>query len=391
MNFTETTYFDYTHLKDDDLNFITKVYGNIIYEYLETRNVSIAFFAGSEHYADEISSATEGFIEIEKLEGEIFTYSITQDFSFEQKQLLKDVNFCKIKDKKFLKIITPFTRPRSYDFIIAKAEEIDEIVSHLTEARNKTFIKRIPPHVIGIPIEKIQRKTIDFLLDEDLRNFCIARDIPLKRGVVFEGLPGNGKSMTLKFLRAKAENSNIEFEVFNDVKEFLEGYSDFYGDEKKIFVFEDFDTVLIDRENTGDAPNQVLGKILNILDGVKEIDNVVSIFTTNKVKIFDDAFMRPGRIDTVFTFDLPTEENIKEFVNKYLFDFNTEEIYSLILKHRSNVNVSFAFLKGISDDINIFTYLEGHKPDKDEIEDIIKEKIYQFQKGENKDTKDFIL
>lgn len=200
-----------------------------------------------------------------------------------------------------------------------------------------------------------------------------------------------GKSMTLKYLRTKADNNDIEFEVFNDIKEFMDNSDDYYRNEKKIFVFEDFDTALLDRDNTNGTPNQILGKILNTLDGVREIDNVVSIFTTNKVKLFDDAFIRPGRIDTVFTFGLPSDENIREFVEKYLFDFDKEHIFETIMTLKSNANVSFAFLKGISDDMNIYKFFAGKNPDRDKTVEIIRERMAQTNKGDEKQTSDFIL
>jgi len=320
-----------------------------------------------------------------------YSFSFIQDFSFEEANVLSDINYCKIDGKKFVKIITPFTRSRSYDFIVAKRDEMRDIVKALIHKRNSSYVKKLPPHIIGIPIQEIERSTIDFLLDDDLRKFCNERDIPLKRGVIFEGPPGTGKSMTLKYLRTKADNHDIDFEVFNDIKEFVDNSNDYYRDEKKIFVFEDFDTALLDRDNTNGTPNQILGKILNTLDGVREIDNVVSIFTTNKIKLFDDAFIRPGRIDTVFTFGLPKNEDIKEFIEKYLFDFDTEHIYGVVMELKSNANISFAFLKGISDDINIYKFFAGKATTKEKTVSIIKERMAQSNKGEDKETSDFIL
>lgn len=372
--------------KADDLRFVAEVYGKRISEYLDTKNLTATFFPDSENYADEVINSSDTDIELEGL-----NFSFMQDFSFEQATVLTDFNYCKVGELKFVKIVTPFTRVRSYDFIITRHDEAKEVVKALIHNRNKSYVKRTPPHIIGIPIADIEKKTIDFLLDDNLREFCKKRDIPLKRGVIFEGAPGCGKSMTLKYLRTKADNHNIEFEVFNDIKEFLDKYDDYFRDEKKIFVFEDFDTALLDRDSTGGTPNQILGKILNTLDGVREIDNVVSIFTTNKIKLFDDAFIRPGRIDTVFTFELPNEDNIKEFVDKYLFDFDKEFILKTIFDIKSSTNISFAYLKGISDDLNIYKFFEGKDPSEKDVERIIKERATQSNKGEDKDASSYIL
>lgn len=372
--------------ENDDISFIAEIYGETIRNYLNDTDLGITFFAESELYADEIISSEKSFINLDNMR-----FSFIQDFSLEQSHILTDINYCKVGEHKFVKIITPFTRSRSYDFIIAKREEIKNVARKLTENRNKSFVKRMPPHIIGLPIEEIEKKTIDFLLDEDLRSFCKERDIPLKRGVVFEGPPGTGKSMTLKYLRTKADNHDIEFEIFSNIKEFIDNSDDYFRDEKKIFVFEDFDTALIDRDNTGGTPNEVLGKILNTLDGIREIDNVVSIFTTNKINLFDDAFIRPGRIDTVFNFKLPSEESIKEFIEKYLFDFDTDFIYKIVMDIRSSANISYAYLKGISDDLNIHKFFKGENPSNEEIERIIRERAIQANKGNDKKASEFVL
>jgi hypothetical protein len=372
--------------KNDDIRFVAEVYGDRISEFLDTKNITATFFPESETYADEVMPSENTSIEVEGL-----NISFMQDFSFEQSQVLGDLNYCKVNGMRFVKIVTPFTRSRSYDFIITRHDEAKEIIQSLIHNKNNSYIKRTPPHIIGIPIDAIEKKTIDFLLDDNLREFCKKRDIPLKRGVIFEGAPGNGKSMTLKYLRAKADNHNIEFEVFNDIKEFTDNADDYFRDEKKIFVFEDFDTALLDRDNTGGTPNQILGKILNILDGVREIDNVVSIFTTNKINLFDDAFIRPGRIDTVFTFSLPSDDNIKEFIDKYLFDFDKDYVMKVIFDIKPTTNISFAYLKGIADDLNIYNFFQGKMPEKKDIEKIIRERSVQTNKGTDKDVSSYIL
>jgi SpoVK/Ycf46/Vps4 family AAA+-type ATPase len=379
-NFNESVF------NSDDLRFIKEVYGKNIIDYLDTKSFAVTFFSESETYADEINPLLSPSVKIDD-----YSFSFLQDFSFDQKNILRDFNYCKVNGMKFVKIITPFTRNRSYDFIITRNDEVQKIIEALSNNKNKSFIKRTPPHIIGIPIKEIEKKTIDFLLDDNLRDFCKKRDIPLKRGVIFEGAPGCGKSMTLKYLRTKAENNKIDFEVFDDIETFIKNATDYYREEKKIFVFEDFDTALLSRNNTGGTPNQVLGKVLNILDGIREIDNVVSIFTTNKIKLFDDAFIRPGRIDTVFTFQLPSEENIRNFINKYLFDINKEVVIDTILEVKNTTNISFAFLKGISDDLNIYNFFEGKNPSDDNIKKIIKERASQSNKGEEIQTSNFIL
>ena len=174
--------------KDDDLKFITNVYGGVIEEYLDTLNFTAAFFPESEMFADEVNASNNPYIKLNNTR-----FSFLQDFSFDQENMLSDLNFCKVNGMNFIKIITPFTRTRSYDFIIARFDESKKVIKALNDNKNKSYTKTTPPHIIGLPMDEIERKTIDFLLDENLRNFCNERDIPLKRGVVFEGPAGTGK------------------------------------------------------------------------------------------------------------------------------------------------------------------------------------------------------
>jgi len=198
-------------------------------------------------------------------------------------------------------------------------------------------------------------------------------------------------TLTLQYLRNQAEKYGIAYRQFKDVKEFMEDVDDYYTKGKKIFVFEDFDAALMERKETNLAPNQILGKVLNTLEGVEEINDVVSIFTTNNVDVFDSAFIRPGRIDKVFTYSLPTKEEYLQFFKAYIPE--EEEYFVIMADHLSylNTDVSYAMLKGICDDINIYKFSNKNLTEK-ELNDIIKRKVDSANK--NKDVKshsDFIL
>lgn len=374
-------------LNGDDIIFLKKVYGEYIKKYLKSTNLILTFFPDSEAYADRVEYAADSEKMIQL--GEM-SFKFYQDYSLDEKHRIRDFNICYIDDLVFIKIVTPFTRSKAYDFIVIAEENHNEVIDKLLfkrDNKSKVFSKKL----IGLPIQEIESKTIDFLLDENLRKFCTERDIPLKRSVIFEGAPGVGKSSVLKYIKDKANQNNINFDIFTDVKSFMESVGDFYKEEKKIFVFEDFDSVLTDRDSGDGTPNQILGKILNTLDGIIEIDNTVTIFTTNKLKIFDSAFVRPGRIDTVFTFSLPTDENIKEFLDFFLFDFDKEFVFNELSMIKSSINISYAFLKGIADDMNIFYFFNNRKPDEKEIRNIIKERSSQSGKGTAYKSENYIL
>jgi len=388
---------------NDEMNFVIENYKEFIKEVLGTNEIAVSFFANSENYVDKIVP-----VKVPSLNySEEMKVLIFQDFSLE-KELLTDCNICHLGDKTFLKIITPFTRERTYDFIIAKFQEMEWILKELHIRQEKANFTSVNLPIIGLDFDYLKKHTIDFLLNEDFRKFCLEHRIPLKRGIILTGHPGTGKTLSLRWLKEQALKNKIEFHIFHSPKEFAEEKERYYSADKKIFVFEDFDAMLLDRKKTGDTPNSVLSSILNILEGIDEIKDVVSIFTTNHINNFDSAFVRPGRIDTVIQYELPKEENIKQFFIIYLpeFDEGTRNFIYEIVKGK-NCDISYAVLKGICDDINIYKFnnafelpsnIISHDLEKREnffrsiLTKIIEDKLTGTLKGEKpKDTKAYVL
>jgi hypothetical protein len=334
----------------DEIDFIFKTYGKVLQKELGTKDITLFFYPNIEKYVDKVKKVETGG-KYSKYSG--FKMTFLQDFSFDEKQKLSDINILEIEGIKFFKIVTPFLRANSYDFCVAKRGQAEAIIDLVN--RNKELVNKpnLNMPIIGIDTAMIQKEVIDFLMNEEFRNFCKTRGIKLKRGLCFESPPGNGKSSIIKILKAKAEEHGIDFHYFKNPKEFQDSMGEFYSANKKIFVFEDFDAILRERDDTGNSANTMLSTVLNLLDGVEEITNVVTIFTTNKIDLFDTAFLRPGRIDKIFKFAPPSKENVIEFLNAYIPEAKDlhEELIAEIVKKKDKI--SYAILKGICDDINI--------------------------------------
>lgn len=667
---------------NDELAYVLETYQTVISKHIGSE-IGVSFFADSESYVDSIEAIKEPMTSYSSMNEHGISYGskvvFFQDFSVGRDVVLTDCNVCKIDGLTFIKIITPFTRDRSYDFILTKADETEKVLKALDERKQKSENIVIDFPVIGLDFTEIKKQTIDFLLDEKLREFCRTKHIKLKRGIVFEGHPGClsgdtiikvrkerkkgavayrldeayakfnrvknttfsdnralwnpsiskhiqsmvngrleyreisaiidsgikdvwlistesgkqikatnnhpfkvlegtengrnildmdgfvalenlvvgdkvycksddvvlmhknkrqtrkeisglkyhpnahdhlvsnivykrfpyakllveadmngisieefidalktnpsmsatfryiekgfvvhhkdwnakndtldnlvvitklehdrihglnsyfgdtnvvaekimsiqhigqehvyditmkdddsrnfiangiivhncGKSLTLRYLKAEAQKAGIEFKQFDNPKEFLEERGEYYRKDKKhIFVFEDFDALLREREDTNNSPNTILGTVLNTLDGIDEVSDVVSIFTTNQVQLFDSAFIRPGRIDKVMSFTDPTKEQMHTFLGAYIPEYTEffkdmeAELYEKVGK------VSYAILKGICDDINIYQFNKGTL-NKIEVIKIVQEKITGANKGtETKDTKSYVL
>ena len=386
----------------DELEFILQNYEKEIKKWLEIKSPSnielaVSFFSESEKYVDERIMEKKGIIKYHDSGGgktnSISSFRVTffQDFSIGE-ELLTDLTYCKVGEYRFVKIISPFTRDRSYDLIISVRHQMERILTLLNAKKAASNFDPDSIPVIGMDFKELEENTIDFLLNKEFRAFCNAHFIPLKRGVVLEGKPGTGKTLSLRWLKEKALKNKIQFRNFESPREFLEERGRYFEDGKKIFIFEDFDTSLIDREKTGDTPNAVLGQVLNVLEGINQIHDTVSVFTTNKINVFDKAFLRPGRIDKVITYGLPNEKNMQDFIYTYLNDVK-EAIRVGLVKFvvSKETDVSYAVLKGICDDINIHIF-NFKTIDLDAALNIAKEKLVGANKNNAvKDTKDLVL
>lgn len=134
---------------------------------------------------------------------------------------------------------------------------------------------------------------IKFWLDH--QEWYEERGIPWKRGFLFYGRPGTGKTM---FTRALAEKLNLPLLIFDlasmDSTEFNHAWSQLLP--RRIALFEDFDSVFIKRMNVMNSGLD-FSTILNALDGADKKQGILTIITTNHPEKLD--FALGGPIDGV--------------------------------------------------------------------------------------------
>jgi len=58
------------------------------------------------------------------------------------------------------------------------------------------------------------------------------------------------------------------------------------------------------------------------LDGIKELYDVVVVFTTNDLSSIDPAVIRPGRVDKLIKMDIVKTNIVKDIVKHYYNDNN---------------------------------------------------------------------
>jgi hypothetical protein len=156
---------------------------------------------------------------------------------------------------------------------------------------------------------------IKFWHDEE--DWYDSRGVPWRRGYVFEGKPGTGKT---SFVRALAEELDLPIHIPDlstmDNGELGEAWAKALANTPCIILIEDVDAVFNGRSNIA---NKVLtfDCLLNCIDGVERANGVLLVVTTNHLELVDPALggpagasavsadampERPGRVDRVVHF-----------------------------------------------------------------------------------------
>jgi SpoVK/Ycf46/Vps4 family AAA+-type ATPase len=160
---------------------------------------------------------------------------------------------------------------------------------------------------------------------EDIQTFWERRDVYKKynfvhkRGILLWGDPGCGKSgiiqLCVKKLIEKERGIVINIKEEEDFKYF----ADFIGILRKIEPERPIIVILEDLDSLASEDRFSTTKLLNILDGVKQIENVVYIATTNyPEKLQERITNRPSRFDRRYKVDMPSPEIRESYIRHKL-------------------------------------------------------------------------
>lgn len=189
----------------------------------------------------------------------------------------------------------------------------------------------ISDDLLSLPLDEIKE------ILEDIDKFWKRADIfkkygyTHKRGILLYGPPGNGKSYLIQLLSQYLINDMkgiiLNLKDFSSVELFLEFAGPVIRTIEKntpiIVIMEDIDNIL-------EYDRSTLTKVLNMLDGIKQIDKVVYIATTNyPEKLQERISNRPSRFDRKYKINKPNAK-VREFYIKHKLD--EEDLKKIDLK-----------------------------------------------------------
>ena len=238
---------------------------------------------------------------------------------------------------------------------------------------------------------------INFFINN--KQYYIDKGIPYTMGLLFYGKPGTGKTSFIKALTNKLKRHIVEI-PFKKIQTCEQLYEAFYLEshdnlnlefKNKIIVLEDIDAMSeiikkrtihtmknpisneeVDNEEPGEEVSKgedythiinelicsmkttknidskliqtkikdiSLSFILNLFEGLLEMDGRIIIMTTNHIDSIDPALIRPGRIDEKICFELLDSENINNMLKFYIPEWKPINLDKLVLSQAEIMNI----------------------------------------------------
>eukprot|EP00468_Gymnochlora_sp_CCMP2014_P004147 CAMPEP_0167746918 /NCGR_PEP_ID=MMETSP0110_2-20121227/3981_1 /TAXON_ID=629695 /ORGANISM="Gymnochlora sp., Strain CCMP2014" /LENGTH=483 /DNA_ID=CAMNT_0007631739 /DNA_START=44 /DNA_END=1492 /DNA_ORIENTATION=+ len=165
--------------------------------------------------------------------------------------------------------------------------------------------------------EEIYNDVIEFLETE---KWYRTRGIPYRRGYLFHGPPGSGKTSFITALAGEIAYDIASFSLMDPGltdDSLAHAMSDIPP--QTLVLLEDIDAAF----GNGDT-NITFSGLLNTLDGVSASEERICFMTTNHIELLDPALMRPGRIDKVYHLGDATDNQAHRLFMKF-YTHTTQE------------------------------------------------------------------
>lgn len=208
-------------------------------------------------------------------------------------------------------------------------------------------------------------KSIQSFIDK--RSWYAEHKIPYHFGILLHGPGGTGKTSIIQAIIN-------QFDSFAYIADSMEAIIDtkhlFMWKENQvhptIIICEDIDTAIFTNSRHADVKDsdndnkidrrQMLGRLLNFMDGNASPENVIYIFTTNYVNDLDVALIRPGRIDLSLEIGYIIDETMDKFLMFHYGQHLPKDFH--VKDHLTFAQLQTEVMRGMSFDSMIAEYCE---------------------------------
>jgi hypothetical protein len=215
-------------------------------------------------------------------------------------------------------------------FVVSRADYLPLFRAAL-RLRRSSAASDPPPVLPDAQLDTLRQNTVGYLRRDNLKRIRELGGRP-RRGLLFSGPPGNGKTSACRWLWQECHRLRLEYKsVTPDAYRAARASCNPVAAVKELFevsrsgivFFDDMDIALRDRALSPETDDQAV--FLGAMDGIEAREGVVYVFTTNcPIDLIDPAFKRPGRIDLVMQFDPPTPDLRRRLIERWHTDIRDE-------------------------------------------------------------------